>query len=148
PFSQMFAALVARDEACIGLFVACVRTTGIFCLPTCRARKPRPENVSFVATAAEAPRAGFRPCKVCRPTEPNGDDPAWLGDLVARVEARPDERLTDADLAALGLDASTVRRWFQKRHGVTFQGWQRAWRVGAALGELQRGAPAAEAGLA
>jgi AraC family transcriptional regulator of adaptative response/methylated-DNA-[protein]-cysteine methyltransferase len=148
PFAAMYEALVAKDEAWVGLFVACVRTTGIFCLPTCRAKKPRPENVTFVATAAEALRAGFRPCKVCRPTEPSGDDPAWLGDLVARVEARPDERLTDADLGALGLEPSTVRRWFQKRHGVTFQGWQRAWRVGAALGELQRGAPAVEAGLA
>lgn len=148
PFAHMYEALVAKDETWVGLFVACVRTTGIFCLPTCRAKKPRPENVTFVATAAEALRAGFRPCKVCRPTEPSGDDPAWLGDLVTRVEARPDERLTDADLGVLGLDPSTVRRWFQKRHGVTFQGWQRAWRVGAALGELQRGAPAIEAGLA
>jgi AraC family transcriptional regulator of adaptative response/methylated-DNA-[protein]-cysteine methyltransferase len=148
PFAEMYAALITKDAAWVGLFVACVRTTGIFCLPTCRAKKPRPENVTFVATAAEALRAGFRPCRVCRPTDPAGDEPAWMSELVARVEARPEERLTDASLAALGLDPSTVRRWFQKRHGVTFQGWQRAWRVGAALGELQRGAPTVEARLA
>lgn len=145
PFEDMYAAFVARDGASVGLFLACVRTTGIFCLPTCRARKPRPENVTFVASAAEALRAGFRPCKVCRPTAPGGDDPEWLGPLVARVAARPDERLSDAGLRAEGLDPSTVRRWFQRRHGVTFQGWQRAWRVGAALGELQGGASAVEA---
>lgn len=148
PFERMYAALAARDEDAVGVFYACVRTTGIFCLPTCRAKKPRPENVTFVATAAEALRAGFRPCKVCTPTDPGGGDPVWLGPLIARVEARPDERLTDADLGALGLEPSTVRRWFQRRHGVTFQGWQRAWRVGAALGELQRGASPAEAGAA
>ena len=52
----MLEALMGRDEAFLGVFVACVRTTGIFCLPTCRARKPRPENVDFVATAADALR--------------------------------------------------------------------------------------------
>ncbi|MEZ6015942.1 MAG: methylated-DNA--[protein]-cysteine S-methyltransferase [Planctomycetota bacterium] len=151
PFERMLRALNERDGAWVGVFVACVRTTGIFCLPTCRAKKPRPENVSFVATAAEALRAGYRPCKVCKPTDPAGEEPEWMRALIARVEARATEgalgeRLSDADLRAEGLDPATVRRWFQRKHGVTFQGWQRAWRVGAALGELQRGTQALEAG--
>ncbi|MEM1044168.1 MAG: Ada metal-binding domain-containing protein, partial [Bacteroidota bacterium] len=54
PTQRMYEALVARDESFVGVFVACVRTTGIFCLPTCRARKPKRENVDFVATAADA----------------------------------------------------------------------------------------------
>ena len=128
PFVRMYEALVARDASWVGVFVACVRTTGIFCLPTCRARKPRPENVTFVATPAEALRAGYRPCRVCRPTTPEGDAPEWLAPLLARVEGAPDVRVTDADLRAMGLDPDTVRRHFQRRHGVTFQGWQRAWR--------------------
>lgn len=145
---RMYQALVDKDDSWVGVFLACVRTTGIFCLPTCRAKKPRPENVEFVATAAEALRAGFRPCKVCKPTEPDGDDPGWLRGLVELVEASEGERMTDANLRALDLDPATVRRWFQRKHGVTFQGWQRAWRVGAALGELQRGVQAVEAGEA
>src|SRR6185437_15101534 len=62
-------ALVRRDRGADGLFVCAVRTTGVYCRPTCPARRPRRENVRFFATCDEAGRAGFRPCKRCRPNE-------------------------------------------------------------------------------
>ena len=56
-----------RDPVALGAFVYSVRTTGVYCRPSCPARLPRRENVRFHATGAEAEQAGFRPCKRCRP---------------------------------------------------------------------------------
>jgi AraC family transcriptional regulator, regulatory protein of adaptative response / methylated-DNA-[protein]-cysteine methyltransferase len=56
-----------RDPGAIGAFVYGVATTGVYCRPSCPARLPRRENVRFHATCADAERAGFRPCKRCRP---------------------------------------------------------------------------------
>ncbi len=64
-----WAAVAARDAAADGRFFYSVRTTGVYCRPSCAARTPKPENVAFHATAADAERAGFRPCKRCRPGE-------------------------------------------------------------------------------
>ena len=61
-----WAAVVARDDAD---FYYSVRTTGVYCRPSCAARRPRRENVAFHATTADAERAGFRPCRRCRPDE-------------------------------------------------------------------------------
>src|SRR5262245_16391744 len=63
-------AVERRDRAADGTFVYSVRTTGVYCRPSCAARLPRRENVAFHASCAEAERAGFRPCKRCRPNEP------------------------------------------------------------------------------
>jgi AraC family transcriptional regulator, regulatory protein of adaptative response / methylated-DNA-[protein]-cysteine methyltransferase len=66
---ERWAAVVRRDPAADAVFVCSVRTTGVYCRPSCAARRPRRENVRFYATCAEAERAGFRPCKRCRPNE-------------------------------------------------------------------------------
>src|SRR5262249_50009566 len=62
-------AVERRDRAADGTFVYSVRTTGVYCRPSCAARLPRRENVAFHASCDEAERAGFRPCKRCRPNE-------------------------------------------------------------------------------
>src|SRR5437764_12738872 len=62
-------AVIRRDRAADDSFVYAVCTTGVYCRPSCAARTPRCENVSFHATCADAERAGFRPCKRCRPNE-------------------------------------------------------------------------------
>jgi AraC family transcriptional regulator of adaptative response/methylated-DNA-[protein]-cysteine methyltransferase len=69
-------ALVARDRAADGMFFYSVRTTGVYCRPSCAARRPNPENVRFHRTAAEAQGAGFRPCRRCRPDRPLGTAPS------------------------------------------------------------------------
>ena len=79
-------------------------TTGIFCRPSCPARGPKPEHVEFYATTREALVAGFRPCKRCRPLDPEAGTPEWASRLIARVEADPAARITDAGLRAEGLD--------------------------------------------
>ena len=65
-----WAAVLARDARCDGRFYYSVRTTGVYCRPSCASRTARPQNVAFHDTAADAERAGFRPCRRCRPDEP------------------------------------------------------------------------------
>ena len=61
----MTQAFYDRDESAEGIFIVGVKTTGIFCRPTCKARKPKPENISFYPDATAALHDGFRPCKLC-----------------------------------------------------------------------------------
>ena len=140
PDDEMYAALVRRDSHYEGIFIVAVRTTGIFCRPTCPARKPKANNVEFFSTTCEALLAGYRPCKRCVPMEPAGAAPSWLAGLLAKLEEDPTRRWKDRDLRDMGLAPERVRRWFQKHHGMTFQAYQRARRLGAALGQLRQGA--------
>src|SRR3990172_3365823 len=109
--AEMERAYLERDSTYEGLFFLGVRTTGIFCRPTCPARKPRPENVEFFPSVQGALSAGYRPCKRCHPLEVD-DQPAWVSDLLAEVEGSPAPRITDGDLRARGIDPGTVRRYF------------------------------------
>lgn len=66
-----WAAVVARDPQADGRFYYSVKTTGVYCRPSCASRRARPENVEFHATREDAERAGFRPCKRCKPGQPS-----------------------------------------------------------------------------
>jgi AraC family transcriptional regulator of adaptative response/methylated-DNA-[protein]-cysteine methyltransferase len=136
----MYRALVDRDSTYDGVFTVAVRTTGIFCRPTCPARKPHRENVEYFRTVGDAMAAGYRPCKRCRPLEPRGKTPDWLAGLLEAVESEPGRRWTDTDIRAMGVDPVRVRRWFQENHGMTFHAYQRSRRLGMALGQMRNGA--------
>jgi AraC family transcriptional regulator of adaptative response/methylated-DNA-[protein]-cysteine methyltransferase len=144
---EMYRAFARRDSAYEGVFYAGVKTTGIFCRPTCRARKPRAENVEFFASASEALHGGYRPCRLCRPMDPVPVPPPVVARLLRAVEANPGARLTDKDLAAMGIDPSTARRRFCAYCGLTFQAYQRARGMGLALHEVRAGRPVIEAQL-
>ncbi len=137
--AEMYGALLRRDPAYEGVFYLGVRTTGIFCRPTCPAKKPRQENVEFFASTRDALTAGYRPCRRCAPMRPEGAAPEWLAGLLRRIEDDPARRFKDADLAASGLDPARVRRWFKRHHGMTFHAYQRARRLGLALGQIRNG---------
>jgi AraC family transcriptional regulator of adaptative response/methylated-DNA-[protein]-cysteine methyltransferase len=109
-------AYLARDAAYSGLFFVGVRTTGIFCRPSCPARSPHPKNVEYFATAADALFAGYRPCKRCRPMA-NDNQPEWAAELLAAVERNPSLRITEADLRARKIDPATVRPTFSASMG-------------------------------
>jgi AraC family transcriptional regulator, regulatory protein of adaptative response / methylated-DNA-[protein]-cysteine methyltransferase len=147
PTSEMYRALVERDQTFEGLFYACVRTTGIFCRPTCHARKPKPENVEFTASIQEALHRGYRPCQLCDPMGHVPGDPNWLAPLLNEITSDPGVRLRDEDLRARGLDAVQVRRTFKRRFGMTFQAYLRARRLGTAMKALHDGATTLDAGL-
>jgi AraC family transcriptional regulator, regulatory protein of adaptative response / methylated-DNA-[protein]-cysteine methyltransferase len=144
---EMYRALVERDASFEGLFFACVRTTGIFCRPTCHARKPKPENVEFASTIQEALHRGYRPCRVCDPMASAAGAPNWLAPLVDDMQRDPDLRLRDQDLRERGLDPVQVRRTFKRSFGMTFQAYQRACRLGSAMKALHDGSPTLDAGL-
>src|SRR5438270_10239565 len=103
PTAEMQRAYQQRDASYNGLYFLGVRTTGIFCRPTCPARKPLPKNVEYFPSASAALEAGYRPCKRCRPLELD-DQPPWAADLLADVERNPTVRITDGDLRVRGID--------------------------------------------
>ncbi|TGE04285.1 bifunctional transcriptional activator/DNA repair enzyme AdaA [Hymenobacter fodinae] len=136
---ECYQALVAKDSSYEGRFIAAVKTTGIFCRPTCTARKPKPENVEFFATAKEALLQGYRPCKVCVPLQAAASTPAFIQRLLEELSQQPAVKITDQALREKGLEPATVRRWFLRQHGITFQAYQRLNRINVAFKKLQRG---------
>ncbi len=135
-----WAAVAKRDPAFDGAFVYSVKTTGVYCRPTCPARRAKPENVAFHATCADAERAGFRPCRRCRPNE------AAPGSVHAAVVAAACRRIAEAEapvtLAALAATAAMssfhFHRVFKSITGLTpksFRAAHRAKRIRDRLGE-------------
>lgn len=137
---EMERAFYGRDRSYDGLFFVAVSTTGIFCRPSCPARKPKPENVTYFPSVREALSSGFRPCLRCRPMAADGRAPEWVDSLLGDVDASPDVRWTDALLRRRGLEPATVRRAFLDRYGMTFHAYARARRLGKALEAIRTGA--------
>lgn len=144
----MYRALSRRDAGYEGVFYTGVKTTGIFCRPTCRAKKPKPENVEFFPTVSEALHGGYRPCRLCRPMDATRPVPTLIERLRRAVDDSPDGRVSDKELAALGIEPSTARRQFQRYHGMTFHAYQRARRMGLALRDVRAGRPVIDVQLA
>lgn len=136
---RMYQAIIEKDSSFEGTFFTAVKTTGIFCRPTCTARKPKAENVEFVSTAKEAIQKGYRPCKVCRPLEKSGETPAHIRELMEALSADPSTKIKDDELLRRGLEPSAIRRWFLKNHGITFHAYQRMFRLNSAFRHLQEG---------
>jgi AraC family transcriptional regulator of adaptative response/methylated-DNA-[protein]-cysteine methyltransferase len=105
---------------------------------------PKRENVEFFTSAREALLRGYRPCKVCKPTEYTGAPPAWLQPLLDEINKDPAIKIKDSHLRERGLEPSRVRYWFKKHHGVTFQGYLRSLRIGQAFGRIKNGEKVAE----
>jgi len=85
-------AFYGQDPSYDGVFVTGVRTTGIFCRPSCSARRPLRRNVEFFGSIKDALFAGYRPCLRCRPLEADGKPPEWVPTLLAAVGKEPGRR--------------------------------------------------------
>lgn len=136
---EYYQALLAKNPAYEGVFYVGVKTTGVFCRPTCPARKPLLVNCEFYDTAEQALLAAFRPCQRCQPLSHPNQVSALVKTLVDAVEANPEKRWQDQDFRALGVDVSTARRQFQKRFGMTFVAYARARRMGLAMKNIRHG---------
>jgi len=134
-------AVVARDRAFDGQFIYCVKTTGVYCRPSCAARRASPDNVSFHPTCEDAERAGFRPCKRCRPNEPAlAKLLAEAAAEICRIIERAEEMPSLADLArASGLGVSRLQRIFKAATGLTPKAYAIAHRAKRVRDELARG---------
>jgi AraC family transcriptional regulator of adaptative response/methylated-DNA-[protein]-cysteine methyltransferase len=137
--ATMFRAYERHDPSYEGVFWLGVRTTGIFCRPTCRARTPKRENVEFFAAPSEALHAGYRPCMKCRPLDRGRKPPPLVAQLLLAVEREPGRRYRDSELTGMGIDPSTARRQFKRYCGMTFQAYHRARRMGIALADIRKG---------
>lgn len=127
---QCWHAVCNRDATQDGAFVFAVHSTGIYCRPSCPARRPKRDNVSFYADPDSAATAGFRPCKRC---SPHGQSPTEQLDalVIAACQrlADSEQRLTLTQLAAdIGLSASHLARAFKLRTGMTPRAWSAAYR--------------------
>jgi AraC family transcriptional regulator of adaptative response/methylated-DNA-[protein]-cysteine methyltransferase len=136
---KYYQALLERDQSFVGIFFVGVKTTSVFCIATCRARKPKKENVEFYTTFKEALNNGYRPCKICKPTENANQAPAQVEKAIALVKEHPKEKITDYQLKQKGIRPEIVRRWFKKNYGMTFHAYQRMYRINNAFLELKQG---------
>lgn len=136
---KYYNALVARDNQFVGIFYVGVKTTGIFCIATCRARKPKKENVEFFTEVKDLLRNGYRPCKICRPTENTNEPPKEVEKAMELLNKSENQKLSDLQLKQEGISPEKIRRWFNKHHGITFQAYQRMIRINIAYQELKKG---------
>ena len=144
---EFYQALLDKNIHYEGVFFVGVQTTGVFCRPTCPARKPKFENCEFYKTAQEALLASFRPCMRCRPLSHPNQVSDLVRTLVDAVEADPSRRWKDSDFEELSVDASTASRQFKKRFGMTFVEYARARRMGLAFKQIRAGDAVIEAQL-
>lgn len=134
-----YEALVNHDQSFLGAFFAGVKTTRIFCIPTCRARKPKRENVDFYATLKGPLDDGFRPCKICHPTDNAHEAPDIVAKAIQLVKDNPKEKIKDERLKAEGISSVALRHWFNQHYGMTFQAYQRMFCINIAYQELKAG---------
>ena len=142
-----WAAVCARDASADETFVYSVRSTGVYCRPSCAARMARPENVLFHLTAADAERAGFRPCKRCRPDRPAQERPhtALIGELCRLIERAEQPLSLDALARRAGLSPYHLHRIFKAAVGVTPRQYAAAHRRARVHRELARSSSVTEA---
>ncbi len=136
--AEMRRAWERRDAGYDGVFVFGVRTTGIFCRPSCPSR-PKGEHLEFFPDAGAAIQAGYRPCKRCQPELAGGRPPAWVAGLLRHAVEGHSERLSARALRALGVAPERARRWFRAHYGMTFAAWYRGQRLARAWAQLRAG---------
>ncbi|AUX38983.1 AraC family transcriptional regulator [Sorangium cellulosum] len=142
-----WAAVISRDVGADGKFFYSVKTTGVYCRPSCAARAPRPENVAFHPTAAAAERAGFRPCKRCRPGQPSlAEQHAGLvAELCRFIEDADQPPSLEALASRAELSVHHLHRVFKAVTGLTPRAYARAHRAERVRAELGRRGTVTEA---
>lgn len=138
-FEEKYKIIGSQDSKYEGAFITAVKTTGIFCRPSCRARKPNIENVEFYSTTNQAIQNGFRPCKICKPLQELNVTPVAIIDLLNELNNEPEKKISDSDLVARRLKPHQIRRWFKKQYGLTFQEYQRQIKISQALKQVNDG---------
>ena len=139
-------AVQSRDRSADGAFVYAVRSTGVYCRPSCPSRKPQRQQVVFFALAEAAEQKGFRPCQRCRPRTVQLSDPRIAAvarvcrEIDARVLADPDARLTLAQLSqSAGVSTHKLERAFRATIGITPRQYADAQRMRRLKSRLKKG---------
>ncbi|SDD56758.1 AraC family transcriptional regulator, regulatory protein of adaptative response / methylphosphotriester-DNA alkyltransferase methyltransferase [Paenibacillus sp. UNCCL117] len=117
---ERWRAILENNAAYDGQFFYAVRTTGIFCRPSCKSRPPRPDHISLFRTAEQAMSGGYRPCKRCKPVGQRLPDEEWIGALTAYIDTHYGEHLTLEGLADIAHGSPYhLHRTFRRILGVT-----------------------------
>jgi AraC family transcriptional regulator of adaptative response/methylated-DNA-[protein]-cysteine methyltransferase len=143
---RRWAAVLSRDRAADGRFVFAVRTTGIYCRPSCPARRPLRQNVRFFGDGRSAEAAGFRACLRCRPSAPGDPQAAWIGRVARKIESTGGRRANLAELArAAGVSPDHLQRTFKTAVGMSPRQYAEAIRFGSLKQHLRGGKTVTEA---
>jgi AraC family transcriptional regulator of adaptative response/methylated-DNA-[protein]-cysteine methyltransferase len=144
---ERWAAVCARERGADGAFYYSVRSTGVYCRPSCPARTPRRANVAFHASCGEAEAAGFRPCLRCRPTEPPLAErqAAAVAQACRLIEAAEEEPGLASLAEACGMSRFHFHRVFKAHTGITPKAYAAARRAERVKRELAQAASVTEA---
>lgn len=134
---EYYAALLERRSDYVGVFYVGVKTTSVFCIATCRARKPKFENTDFFSDFKTALDYGYRPCKVCCPTENAATAPQEVLRAIQLAKNSIKNTVSDNTLREYGLRPEFIRRWFKKHYNMSFHAYQRMNRINHASVELK-----------
>jgi AraC family transcriptional regulator of adaptative response/methylated-DNA-[protein]-cysteine methyltransferase len=144
--NKCWEAVSNRDHSFDGIFYVGVLTTGVYCKPSCSARRPLRKNVRFYPTPKAAERDGLRACLRCRPVEGPGTKPARIHELCLYIEEHAGEPLTLEDLAAKsGLSRFHLQRTFKAVVGLSPRQYQEACRLQYLKGALKQSNDVTEA---
>ena len=136
----MIKAFTGNDSSFDGRFYVGVHSTGIYCLPSCKAKLPKIENITFYSTREEAIAAGLRGCKRCKSELFPDILPVWLHEVLAFMRDNRHVRLTEKSLAEMTpVDISTVRRYFKAHLGLTPMDFHRRLRLNLARELIESG---------
>jgi AraC family transcriptional regulator, regulatory protein of adaptative response / methylated-DNA-[protein]-cysteine methyltransferase len=139
---QKWQAVLKRDHDADGAFVYAVRSTGIYCRPSCPSRRPRREQVVFFAAPAAAEHDGYRACRRCHPRDyaTRDDQPAWIQQTRCYIETHLDEPLTlDVLSAQANVSAYHLQRIFKRVLGVSPRQYAEALRLSRFKSRLKKG---------
>jgi AraC family transcriptional regulator of adaptative response/methylated-DNA-[protein]-cysteine methyltransferase len=145
--NQLWTAFEARDAGADGTFVVAVLSTGIYCKPSCPARRPKRENVRFYPVAEAAEQAGYRACKRCRPERTEAANPRLAAirkaaRLIDEADAIPTLTMLGR---AVGISPHHLQRLFTELVGVSPRAYGEAKRVARLKADLKKGEPVAQA---
>ena len=139
-YNEMMKAFRANDGHYDGKFYVAVKSTGIYCLPSCKAKLPKPENIIFYDSREEAIAAGYRGCKRCKSERYPDTLPSWLHDILKFMSDNRNLRLTEGKLVQMAdVDISTVRRYFKEQLGITPLAFHRRLRLAHARELIEAG---------
>ncbi|MFW9856882.1 MAG: Ada metal-binding domain-containing protein [Candidatus Thorarchaeota archaeon] len=139
-FEDMFRIAKACDGTYDGKFWVAVKTTKIYCLPSCKAKSPLPKNVTFYATREEAIANNYRGCKRCKSEFFPNVEPKWLKRVLAFMRTNQTRKITERELEKLtGTEITTIRRYFKSRHKISPMAYHRKVRLSYARILLQQG---------
>jgi len=139
-YEEMVNARMRRDALYDGYFYVGVQTMKIFCLPSCKARLSRVENMVFFTTREKAINAGYRSCKRCKPDLFPNIMPEWLNRVIDHFKTNVSEKIDEETLVRItGVEISTIRRHFKNHYQLTPMAFHRKLRLAYAKKLIKQG---------